>query len=269
MTNAMNAKRTAVAAVSATLLISGSVSGVAMAADQSADGPGTTGATPLCEQASGECPSTVVKADAAQGQFSWSQDVRTPNAVIKAVFAKAAAALCQARTDFIADNPLKWQISVTGDVNNAYTAPVDELAEEESVSQTMSCTCGGNPSDGKATITADVKGLPVNYLVSRAAAHPGVNTITFVASDGTEVAMPLAYVVGHHGVLSFELNGEDLSASVGGNNQLWLAGTSANYFVRDVVEIRVTKEAQAPENPGEGMEYPNSPNAGILAATVS
>ena len=35
------------------------------------------------------------------------------------------------------------------------------------------------------------------------------------------------------------------------------------------VEIRVSTEAQPPANPGEGMEYPNSPNVGILGAAVA
>ena len=157
---------------------------------------------------------------------------------------------------------------MTGDVDSEFTATVDELAGEDSVQQTMTCTCGGNPADGRAIVTADVKGIPVTYLLDRAQAQAGVNTLTFVSSDGTEVALPLSWVVAHHGVISYEVNGEDLSASVGGNNQLWLAGASANYFVRDVVEVRVTEEAEVPPEPGEGVEYPNSPNVGITASQL-
>ena len=142
---------------------------------------------------------------------------------------------------------------MTGEVDNAFTAPVDELASENSVKQVMTCTCGGNPADGKAIITADVKGIPVSHLLDRAEARDGVNTVTFVSSDGTELAMPISYVVGRHGVLSYEINDEDLSASVGGNNQLWMTRTPANYFVRDVVEVRVTREEEPPANPGEDM----------------
>ena len=67
-------------------------------------------------------------------------------------------------------------------------------------------------------------------------------------------------------MISYEINGEDLSASVGGNNQLCLAGAPANYFVRDIAEIRITAEDVVPANPGEDMEYPNSPNVGLLSA---
>ena len=57
--------------------------------------------------------------------------------------------------------------------------------------------------------------------------------------------------------------------SVGGNNQLWMTATPANYFVRDIVEVRITKEDVAPANPGEDAEHPNSPNVGMLSASVA
>ena len=78
--------------------------------------------------------------------------------------------------------------------------------------------------------------------------------------------MPLGYVIGRHAVISYEVNGEDLSASVGGNNQLWMTRTPAGYFVRDIVEVRITKEEATP---GEGHTYPNSPNVGITTASVA
>ena len=212
--------------------------------------------------------SLLVKADAAEGTFAFDQTTITPNTTIASTFRPATATLCSATTDFAEVNPLEWKLSVTGNVDNEFTATVDELAGEDSVQQTMTCTCGGNPADGRAIVTADVKGIPVTYLLDRAQAQAGVNTVTFVSSDGTEIAMPLSYVVAHHGVISYEVNGEDLSASVGGNNQLWLAGASANYFVRDIVEVRVTEEAEVPPEPGEGMEYPNSPNVGITASQL-
>lgn len=213
--------------------------------------------------------SPLVKADASQGVFAYDQTTITPNAQIVTTFRGATKTLCNATDDFVQVNPLEWQLAVTGDVANEFVAPVDELANESAVKQTMTCTCGGNPADGRAIITAEVKGIPVTYLLDRAGVQAGVNTVTFVASDGTQIAMPLAYVVAHHAVISYEVNGEDLSASVGGNNQLWLTGTSANYFVRDIVEVRVTAEDTVPAEPGEGMDYPNSPNVGIVASSVA
>ena len=104
-------------------------------------------------------------------------------------------------------------------------------------------------------------------MLARAGVRPGANAVTFVSADGAETTLPLGYVIGRHGVLSYEINEEDLSASVGGNNQLWMTRTPANYFARDVVEIVVSVEDEAPAAPGETDEHPNSPNAGVLAGT--
>lgn len=213
--------------------------------------------------------SPLVKADAAEGTFAFDQTTITPNTTIASTFRPATATLCSATTDFAEVNPLEWKLSVTGDVDSEFTATVDELAGEDSVQQTMTCTCGGNPADGRAIVTADVKGIPVTYLIERANPADGANTVTFVCSDGTEQAFPLGYVIGHHAVISYEVNGEDLSASVGGNNQLWMTATPANYFVRDVVEVRITKEDVPPANPGEDAEHPNSPNVGMTASSVA
>lgn len=243
--------------------------GTAFAAETPQGSDESTSAGITAEAQGGVQTAGIDSASAVEGTFSYTQNVITPNSFIKSVFQKATSALCSATEGLETTNPLGWKLSVTGDVQSAFTATVDELASVNSVKQVMTCTCGGNPADGAAIITADVKGIPVSYLLDRAEAQAGANTLTFILSDGTELSMPLSYVVGRHGVLSYEINDEDLSASVGGNNQLWMTRTPANYFVRDVVEIRVTKEANPPANPGEGMDYPNSPNVGIMAATIN
>lgn len=250
----------------AVLAVTGMTAGAALAATPSDVAVVSAAVVQTVQSGQGAAP---VRVDAAQGVFSFDQATVTPNSQIATTFRGATATLCSATDDFAQVNPLEWQLAVTGDVNSEFVAPVDELANESAVKQTMTCTCGGNPADGRAIITAEVKGIPVTYLLDRAGARAGVNTVTFVASDGTQVAMPLAYVVAHHAVISYEVNGADLSASVGGNNQLWLTGTSANYFVRDIVEVRVTAEDVAPAEPGEGMDYPNSPNVGIVGVAVA
>ena len=69
-------------------------------------------------------------------------------------------------------------------------------------------------------------------------------------------------------MIVYQLNGEPLSASVGGTNQLWLGSTSARYFASDVVEVRVTCEDEAPAIPGSpasGDHASNVPNVGVTA----
>ena len=161
-----------------------------------------------------------MKVARAEGVFSYDQEAVTPNETIRTMFQKAVRVVCGAGIAFASENPLDWQLTVSGAVNDAYTASVGDLAGDESVQQKMTCTC--------------------------------------------ETMLPLGYVIGRHGVLSYEINEEALTASVGGSNQLWMTRTPANYFVRDVVEIVVSAEDEAPAVPGEADEHPNSPNAGVL-----
>lgn len=246
---------TAIAAGAAPLLIAQTAPGI--------DNEATSVAYADEGQASG-----IVKADAVDGVFSYDQSNVTPNSTIASMFRRAVASLCNATDDFIVSNPLQWKLRVTGDVQEEFVATVDELAQEGSVQQLMTCSCGSNPADGAAIINAEVKGIPVTYLLERANTVEGANAITFISSDGTEQMLPLGYVVGHHAVISYQINGEDLSASVGGNNQLWLTRTPASYFVRDIVEVRISKEAETPAVPAQDFELPNSPNAGITGASA-
>lgn len=258
--------RTALSAVAGLTMAVSMVATPALASEPVQDAAATSGGTEA-KDAGTTVESAQITDAVVAGEFSFDQTTITPNEVIKTFFQRATQAICGASTSIAADNPLGWQLSVTGDVQSAFTASVGDLASEESVNKVMTCTCGGNPAGGRAIITADVKGVPIEYLLSRAGANPGANALTFVSSDGTEATFPLSYVVGRHAVLSYEINDEDLSASVGGNNQLWMMKTPANYFVRDVVEIVVATEEVAPPVPGEGDEHPNSPNAGVLAGS--
>lgn len=139
-------KQLAVSAVAATsLLLAGATPG--LGGDERVFGAAQL-ATESAVQ-SNQSAGAFVKADASEGQFAWDQTTITPNSVIKEVFRAATSALCNATNDLAVDNPLQWRLAVSGDVDNAFTATVDELAQEQAVQQTMTCSCGGNPSDGQ------------------------------------------------------------------------------------------------------------------------
>ena len=73
-------------------------------------------------------------------------------------------------------------------------------------------------------------------------------------------------------MIVYQVNGEPLSASVGGTNQLWLGSTSARYFASDVVEIRVTCEDEVPALPGSPASddrAANLPNASVTAGVAA
>lgn len=204
--------------------------------------------------------------DAAVGEFAFDQHSITVNDRIRDVFRKAVSGLCGSAPQEAVD-PLAWEVSVLGDVDEAFTDSMGDLVAESNVGQVMTCTCGGNPADGGAVVTAEVSGVPVAHLLDRSQAQPGANTITFVSSDGTRLSLPLSYVIGHHGVISCEVNGESLSQSVGGSNQLWMTRTPANVFIRDIVKVEITEEDAVPDAP-RGDELPNSPNAGITGVEI-
>ena len=212
----LKSKGRAAAGALASLTMIASMSAVPALAVAPGDGAdGNAAADPQAEVGENAAVAGAVKVARAEGVFSYDQEAVTPNETIRTMFQKAVRVVCGAGIAFASENPLDWQLTVSGAVNDAYTASVGDLAGDESVQQKMTCTCGGNPAGGRA-------------------------------------------------VLSYEINEEALTASVGGSNQLWMTRTPANYFVRDVVEIVVSAEDEAPAVPGEADEHPNSPNAGVL-----
>lgn len=261
----LKAKGRAAAGALASLTMIASMTAAPALAAQPADADGAAG--DACETPGENAAATAAVKAKAEGAFSYDQTAVTPNSVIREVFQKAARVICGATIPLAAENPLDWQLTVSGAVSDAYTASVGDLAGDDSVQQKMTCTCGGNPAGGRAIVTADVKGIPVETILARAGVESGANAVTFVSADGTETMLPLGYVIGRHAVISYEINEEELTASVGGSNQLWMTRTPANYFVRDVVEIVVSAEDEAPAAPGEDDVHPNSPNAGVLAGS--
>ena len=218
--------------------------------------------------AEGEAPANVLAVSSAVkapaiGTFSYDQTFVSPVSDV-ARLSGASQVLCGGVEAVTRARAADWQIKISGDVDNEIVATVGELVAEKPANQLMTCSCGGNPAGGRAIATAQVTGIPIEQLLTVSQAQAGVNVVTFIGADGTQVSMPLAYAIGRHAVIGCEINDADIADSVGCANQLWLAKTPANYFVRDIVEVVFSASDQLPANPGEGVEHPNSPNAGIL-----
>lgn len=218
--------------------------------------------------------SRQVRLASVQGTFAFTQDEVTPTAQIARALGGADKVLCGATQEAlpsmaqVVDDAADWQITVDGDgVQAASAVTLGELAQKGSQFTIMGCSCLGNPADGRATVNAAVTGVSVLDLLEAAGGVSGdANAITFVSSDGYEVTLPLFYVLQRASMIVYQINGEPLSASVGGTNQLWLGSTSARYFASDVVEIRVTCEEEAPAVPGtpdSGDHAANLPNASV------
>lgn len=216
--------------------------------------------------ASSSLSADYVEQASVQGVFTFDQSTLTGNDAISKVFRKAAGALCGAK-DALADDVQDWSISVGGDVKQAFSATLEDLADEgSSERKIITCACSNNLPAGGAIATAEVEGVPVAELLERAGADRNVNTVTFVAADGLSSSLPLDYALEHGAVVAFDVNGESLERSVGGTNQLWIESASGRYFTRDIVQVCFTAEDEvpaAPEFTPTDDEYVNRPNVSV------
>lgn len=214
---------------------------------------------------------SIERQAAVEGTFAWTQAEVTPTDLVASRMGGAAQVLCGSSWN-TADGEAAagdWVLHVTGDVENEVVATLDELAEEGAYHAVMGCSCAGNGADGLASVNAEVEGVTIAYLLETAGASLNANTLVFVSDDGYEVALPLSYVAQRASMVVYALNGAELTDSVGGTNQLWLGSTSARYFVRNVVEVRVETrdDAEVPPVPGTpeaGDTYANVPNVAVV-----
>ena len=98
-----------------------------------------------------------------------------------------------------------------------------------------------------------------------ATSGPGAtNLVTGIATSYLD-SVPLVAITGNVGNANI---GTDAFQEVDITG-VTLPITKHNYFVRDVVEVRITKEDEPAANPGEDAEHPNSPNVGMTASSVA
>ena len=234
------------------------VAGAATVSPEAAPAP-----QPAAEVVLAQASPTVRSAEAV-GLFAYTQAEVTPIAQIASALADAPDYLCGARSGSLTNVAAEdWLIAVGGDVANPYEVTVAELqADPEVQSVLMGCSCQGNPADGKASVNARVTGVAVNMLLQKAGVEAGANTVVFESADGYEVALPLRYVAQRYCPIVFDVNGSPIAESVGGTNQLWLGSTSARYFARDIVSIRVETRDEMPVAP-DATSAANLPNVGV------
>jgi len=212
-----------------------------------------------------------------QGTFTWNQSASMDNPMLARTLYQSSrylcgaqgnqldgAALTSATTAESAPTSSIETIEVKGDVGNAFTATISDYEKKAPVMRTFACTCKGNPADGRASANVEVKGFKLSALLRDADPADDVNTITFTSSDGYSVSLPLSYVMQRYSIIVTSANGEDMSDALGCSNQLWLGSTSARSFVKDVVSIELTCEANPPAAPGMS-EDANQPNVGVVS----
>lgn len=218
----------------------------------------------------------VVSADSASvylpsvdGTFAFTQIEASSSDEIRKHIGDAAKYLCGSTlVNREGTSAQDWQIEVGGTVANEAVVTFDKLLQSEEMQRIiMGCACAGNPADGTASVNAEVTGIPLSVLIKQVAPTAETNTVVFTSEDGYSVALPMDYVASHLGMLVFDVNGAPLADTVGGVNQLWMGGTSANYFARNIQSIQFEERETQPLSPSsaEAREvYQNLPNVGVL-----
>lgn len=256
------------------LVVSAAPAAQLAVADEASGLAGQGGATAAC--ASSEASAVVANQvqqviKHVQGTFNWNQDVATDNETLAKSLYRSSDYLCGAQgAEAAAAGEAAGaieSIAVKGDVGNAFVANVEEFTKKAPAKKVMGCTCSGNPADGRASANAEVSGFRLAALVDEAAPVEGANAITFTCRDGYQVKLPLDYVMQRYSLIVTMMNGDEASDAVGCANQLWLGSTAARSFARDVVEISITKEAEAPDAPGANPDA-NTPNVGVTEGTA-
>ena len=144
----LKSKGRAAAGALASLTMIASMSAVPALAVAPGDGAdGNAAADPQAEVGENAAVAGAVKVARAEGVFSYDQEAVTPNETIRTMFQKAVHVVCGAGIALASENPLDWQLTVSGAVNDAYTASVGDLAGDAifppTIQQTLCKICTG------------------------------------------------------------------------------------------------------------------------------
>lgn len=178
-----------------------------------------------------------------RGDFHFHQDELTPSDEVFSLFGTVATGAC-AKPGFAFNEETEevYYVNIKGCVKKSYTLSLKQIKEREAQETIMKCSC----SSGMAIANTLIKGIRVSDILEAAELEEEANTITFRASDGYGLAMPLQYVLDKEALLVCKIGDTELTAEKGGQLQVWIPDTVAKYFTRQVVEIDVTAEEEAP-----------------------
>ncbi|MGI6152066.1 MAG: molybdopterin-dependent oxidoreductase [Christensenellales bacterium] len=166
-----------------------------------------------------------------QGEFSFDQETVVPADDVFNIFGTAATALC-AKPGFAFDEVERndYYINIGGKIKKNATYTLAQLKEMEE-NTVMTCSCGTSGS----VANADVTGVRIKNMLELCDVDEAANAITFKAADGYGLALPLSYVLEKDAMLVYKVGGKELSEGA----QIWVPGTVAKYFTRQVVDIEL------------------------------
>ena len=174
-----------------------------------------------------------------KGEFSFTQDVMSPASEIFNLFGTAATGLC-AKPGFAFDTPAEenYYVNVGGRIEKEVSVSLAELKRQGGYTRTMVCTCATSSAMAQSSIT----GARVADLLKLAGVADDANTISFISADGYRSSLPLQYVLEKDALLVYDVAGEGNPAGL----QIWMPSTVAKYFTRQITEIELTAENEAP-----------------------
>ena len=170
-----------------------------------------------------------------QGDFSFNQNTLTPADDVFNLFGTAVTGLC-AKPDFALTSADKdYYVNVGGKISYAGTRNLRQLSKQR---RTMLCACATGPATAQSTIV----GVPVSEVLPLSGIEADANTLVVKSADGYAAKLPLKMVLEKEAMLAYQVGDKEIPTGV----QLWMPETVAKYFVRNVVELEVTQEAQVP-----------------------
>lgn len=181
-----------------------------------------------------------------QGAFEFNQDVVSPRDDIFNLFGTAATGVCATPSFVFAQQAEgSYYLNVGGKLKEAFKISYADL-EKNGRAEVMKCSCAMSSAVANAAIT----GVPMERIVEMADLEDDVNAVAVKGADGYTVSISMDKV--KNAMLVYKVNGENTAAEEGGPVQLWMPGTAANYFTRNVTDIEFihadkTAEMAAPD----------------------
>ena len=174
-----------------------------------------------------------------QGTFSFDQNVVSPADTVFNLFGTVATGLC-AKPGFAFEKAGEETVfvNVGGRVKKQQTYSLGQLKRRPATTRSALCAC----STGGATAQASITGVPVAEMLQVAGVDEAANAISFRSADGYTQTLPLSYVLEKDAMLVYRIGDKDIPEGT----QVWMPGTVASYFTRQVVDIELLKSDQVP-----------------------
>ncbi len=175
------------------------------------------------------------KVSHVKGDFGFNQDALTPADEVFNLFGTVVTGMCAKPAFALQTNKTDFLVNVGGKIARPYTVDLKEQATRERV---VLCSCATGP----ATVNASITGVRLADVLSLAELSEDVNTVTVKGSDGYGLSLPLSYALEKEAMIVYRVNGKDMPSGT----QFWVPETVAKYFTRDVVDIELSAQAEAP-----------------------